>query len=166
MKFLIAIMLTALTTNSFAKSTAEIFTGSSNANVNMVQTGHEEYETRFNIDLGYDHAFSNGLQLGAEVTGNFGSDFNIFSLLVGPAYNFNSEDLENSFYIGAKGGFITATFEGTSATDAIISAEISKRFKLADGISYVPGVNAAKVLGPNSNDPTIVFNLFKFSVLF
>lgn len=166
MKIYFAIMLFILTVNSFAKSSAEIFTGSSSANVIMTKTPYDNYKTRFNVVLGYDHAFSNGLQLGTNLSADFGTSYNSYSVLVGPAYNFNPEDIENSFYAGFKGGVIISNLYGFSTTDAIISAEISKRFKLADRVSYVPGIEAAKVLGPNSNDPTIVFNIFRFSLLF
>jgi hypothetical protein len=164
--FLFTLMLLALATNSFARGTADIVTGAANANIYMAKDSADDYQTRFHVYGSYDRAFATGLQFGGALYADFGSNYSDYSLLVGPGYNFQHNDLENSFFVLARGGIVISKFLGHTSTNGAIHFEGAKRFKILDNVSYVPGIEISKTLGSNTADPTFAFNIFKFSIFF
>lgn len=165
-KLFVLLAFSSLFGNVYAKNSADIFSGSTSSLFLFSQSASQSYRTSFWAATAYDHAFSSGLQIGMTATASMQSESNIFSLTAGPAYNFNADDLENSFFVGIQGGGVSTNYTSYHSFDSIVAAEIGKRFKLAEGICYSPGFSASKALGPNSNDPTYSINIFKFSVLF
>ncbi len=163
---IVAISFSLLSTTAFAKSSGEIFTASSNSNLIFSQRNYENYKASFNATVGYDHAFSNGFELG----GTFGlsviSHYSIYALTVGPTYNIQGKDIENSYYAGFKIGMQVENTYGYTYDNAIAIVEGGKRFKIIEGITYSPGVTITQVFGANADDPTIAINIFKFSLVF
>jgi hypothetical protein len=167
LKNLLFVLLFSLSLNSaYAKDTAEIFTGSTSSSLIFTKSNYSDYKALFVADVGYDHAFSNGLQIGTNAGLSIESDFNTISLMVGPTYNFNNKDLENSFYAAFKFGVLLVNYSGYHYSNAVISTAAGKRFKLAEGICYSPDISVEKVLGHNVDDPSISFNIVKFSLVF
>ncbi len=168
MKFLFSILIILLVQNNvFAKNTADIFSGGTNSALSLSKANSNTYTSVLSGTIAYDHAFANGLQLGT--TGKFSiqSGYKTFQLTIGPAYNFNDNDLENSFFVGLQAGVLNYSYSGLdySSSRGVITGEFGKHFKLAEGICYSPGISVMKLFS-SSQDPFISINLFKLSVLF
>lgn len=150
---------------AFAIEEGHIISGSSNSSVEFEKV-YGSYDATFGLALGYDYAFKGGLQVGTLVGAAIFSGGSFLTLAAGPTYNFNA-DIENSFFAGAKVGFITAHFDAASSvTDTFMTADIGKRFKLMENVSYTPGVTVTKMLEENSADPSFSINLFRLSIIF
>ena len=160
------VFLILTTTLSFAKNSADIFTGSSSANLLFTKAQYEDYKASFVGTIGYDHVFSQGIQLGTVGAAVIGDGYKSITILVGPGYNLNANDLENSFYMSFMMGVDRISYGSYTHSDFVVQADGGKRFKIANGITYSPGVTISKVTGPNSDDPAISINIFKFSLLF
>lgn len=165
MKICLTILLSLFTATSFAAH-SDVLTGSTNANLVLAQDATDDYKASFNVTSGYDHVYANGLQVGATLGGSFSDDYNTFSALVGPGYSFNPEDIGNSFNADVKVGFVRTNIGNHTETEFAATVQGGKRFKLADSVSYAPGVEVSKIFADNAKDPTITFNIFKFAFLF
>jgi hypothetical protein len=162
-----AFFLALTTLPAFAKSTGEIVTGSTNAALIFSQNYKgDDYRGRFNTNLGYDHAFEKGFEFGGEIGINISSGYSSYQFTVGPTYNFQAQDIENSYNVGVKAGILIDHSSGYTYDNAIGTLEGGKRFKLAEGITYSPGLKITKVFGAGEADPTFTFNIFKFSLFF
>lgn len=162
--FLALIILFSLT-NAFAKNTADIISGGTSTSLVFTKYTNS-YEANFSGNVGYAHAFDNGLQLGSNGAFSIQSSFKSLLLTVGPTYNFKANDLENSFFAGLQAGVITYFYSGSNTTNGVVAIEGGKHFKLIEGVTYSPSINVKKILGAYSPDPTISFNIFKFSIFF
>lgn len=154
---------------ALAKDTAHIISAQSSSSLLFSKTSSysDDYEATFTLGTGYDYAFAGGFQLGATAAAAVYSGGSSFSLAVGPGYNFSSNDIENSFFVAFKGGFVTYHFDAQdSDTTAFLSLDMAKRFKIAENISYVPGLNVTKELGDDARDPSFSFEIVRFSLLF
>lgn len=165
MKSLLAIVVLLFSLNSFAKSSADIFTGGTSSSLLFSKDVNNSYEASFNLALGYDHAFESGLQLGTTLSTTIFSSMTSVTVLVGPGYNFSPTDLENSFYVDLKAGANGYDWYGTTSYDAMAAVLFGKRFKLAENISYSPSISVTHVF-QEENDPTFSVNIARFSLLF
>jgi hypothetical protein len=161
------IALALMSSAAFAKDSGHIITGSSSSSVNFSESTYGNgYDTDFNLGVGYDYAFSGGLQVGGFLGSSIFSGGSVWSLSVGPTYNFNA-DIESSFYAGAKLGVISYHFDRrNSDEDTFAMVEFGKRFKLMENVSYSPAINVSKNLESNSADPSFSLALFQLSVIF
>ncbi|MEA9356646.1 hypothetical protein SHI21_10540 [Bacteriovorax sp. PP10] len=153
-------------TTSFAAPLSDVLTGSTNANLVLAQDSNDDYKASFNAAFGYDHVYANGLQVGATIGGSFSDDYNTFTALVGPGYNCSPEDIGNSFNADVKVGFVRTNIGNHTETEFAATVQGGKRFKLAESVSYAPGIEVSKIFADNAKDPTITFNIFKFAFLF
>lgn len=166
MKICLTILLSLFAaTTSFAAPLSDVLTGSTNANLVLAQE-NDEYKASFNTTFGYDHVYATGLQVGATIGGSFGDDYSFFTALVGPGYSFSPEDIGNSFNVDVKVGFVRATVFSHTETEFAATVQGGKRFKLAESVSYAPGIEVSKIFADNAKDPSITFNIFKFAFLF
>lgn len=165
MKFFLAILLSLAATTTFAAQT-DIVTGSTNANLVLAQDSKDDYQATFNVGMGYDHVFNTGLQIGGTLLGSFGDDYSTFTALVGPGYNLTPNDIANSFNADVKIGFVRSSINGHAETEFAATIQGGKRFKLAESVSYAPGVEISKIFADNAKDPSFTFNIFKFAFLF
>lgn len=152
-------------TSAFAKND-DIITGSSNANLVLAQDSKDDYKPTFNVAFGYDHVYAEGIQVGANLAGTFGDNYSVFTALVGPGYNFSPNDIGNSYNVDVKVGFVRAEYGSTENTDFAAVVQAGKRFKLAENVSYAPGLEVSKVFYDNAKDPAFTFNIFKFAFIF
>lgn len=164
-----SLALVIFSAQAFSKESAHIITGSSSSSLSLDRTSSfdDSYEATFGLNLGYDYAFSGGIQLGGNLGASIYSAGSVWALTFGPGYNFNT-DVENSFYTAFKFGLISfhATDLNVSDTDTLLMLDFGKRFKLMENVSYVPGITLTKVLGTNAPDPTITFELFRLALVF
>jgi len=157
-----------LSSSLYAKDSAHIVTGSSqsSSNVSKNTTYDDGYDVDFSLSVGYDYAFTGGLQLGGTFGSSVYSGGSSWLISAGPGYNFSS-DIENSFFAALKFGVVTYHIDSSmSDTTTYVSAEIAKRFKLMENVSYVPGIVVSKELGSNSNDPVFSIEYFRLSLVF
>lgn len=150
---------------SFAKDHGHLISGSANSNLSFRESNNS-YEGIFNLNFGYDYAFDSGIQIGGVAGTAFSSGYRSYFLLLGPTYNFNKEEIENSFFVGLKAGLRSYHFTNYSNTYALINADAGKRFRLTDSISYVPGVEISKNLDDSSENPTLTFQILRFTLVF
>jgi hypothetical protein len=160
-------ILASLLLLSFNAFSTEIISGSTSSSLFLTHNDYsDKYEPTFVFHLGYDHVFTNGIQLGSDAVGSIYNNGSSYSLTVGPGYNFSPDDLLNSFYVLIKGGVVVNDLGGSADTNAVAFVEAGKRFKILDHVSYVPGISVYQDFGPNSADPTIKIIFAKFSFLF
>ena len=165
MKFCLSILFSLLVATNVFAAPSDIVSGSTGSNVEISKDLDDKYSPTLNINFEYDHAFEQGLQVGALAMGSFDDDNNAFAFLVGPGYNLNPQDLANSFYATLKIGFVRADIFGYSDTEFAGQIEGGKRFKLAESVSYSPGLVISKTFADDM-DAVFTVNLFKFSFLF
>lgn len=166
MKICLTILLSFFAATTSFAAHSDVLTGSTNANLVLSQDSKDDYKATFNAAFGYDHVFVNGLQVGSTIEGSFGDDYSTFTALVGPGYSCSPEDIGNSFNVDVKVGFVRASIGNHTETEFAATVQGGKRFKLADSVSYAPGVEVSKIFADNAKDPTITFNVFKFAFLF
>ncbi|MBC7539979.1 MAG: hypothetical protein H7281_14245 [Bacteriovorax sp.] len=151
----------------FAKSEGHILSASTNSALEFNKgTYSDSYNATFNLDVGYDYAFANGLQLGGNFETIIYSHSSVWKLGAGPAYNFNHKNIENSFFAGLKVGTISTHYGSYTNISGFISIEGGKRFRLMENVSYVPGVIVEKILGSNTPDASFAFEFFRLSLIF
>jgi len=165
MKSLLAITALFFSLNTFAKSSADIFTGGTSSSLLFSKDLNNKYEASFNLAVGYDHAFNTGLQLGGSFSTTIFSSVTNSTLLIGPGYNFSPEDLGNSYYVELRAGVNGYDFYGTTSYDAVGAVLFGKRFKLAENVSFSPSVSVTHVF-LDGNSPTFSVNIARFSLLF
>lgn len=165
MKIFSVLVSLMVATSAFA-APSDIVTGSAGANVVVAQNAKDDYKAELNVAFGYDHVLAQGFQIGGNIAGSFNDDVNTFSALVGPGYNFNPEDIANSFNVDVKVGFVRASVANQTETEFAATIQGGKRFKLAESVSYAPGVEVSKIFADGAKDPTFTVNIFKFAFLF
>ena len=167
MKKLLLILTIFCSTLTMAKNTGHIFTGSTSSSLML---SPRTYQTGYDLDfvsyIGYGYAFTNGFQVNSSFSASIGSGMDAYALSIGPSYNFNGDEIENSFYIGLQAGALVSSYSYSTYTDGVVYLDFGKRFKLSENVSYSPSVSAVQVLGPGDNDPNFSVDLFKFSILF
>jgi len=163
LSFLFLILLSA---SVFAKSEGHIISASSTkSSLSIFKDGFGEVRGSFDATAAYDYSFAQGLMLGADFGTSIYSNSSFWSLAVGPGYNFNKQDIENSYYVTAKGGAASSHYGSYSTTYALLTLKGGKRFKLMEHVSYVPGVSISKAFLTGS-DPTLTFEIFRISIIF
>jgi len=166
--FKLCLLSLVLTSSAFAKDSAHIITGSTSSSISAAKLDwSDSYDIDFSATLGYDYAFTGGFQLGGTAGVGIFSGGSSVALTVGPGYNFSPEDVENSFFTAIRFGVVNLHIDSeTSVTDTFISAEIAKRFKVLENVSYVPGLQVTKEVGSDAADPTFNFDIFRVSLVF
>jgi hypothetical protein len=148
---------------------AHILSASTSSSLLMTKDSSwsDDYNTYFSLDLGYDYAFDSGLQLGGTFGTQIYSGGSVFSIAMGPGYNFN-KDIKNSFFVALNLGVITIHHSDYNSSDTSMYAtfEAGKRFKILENVSYTPGLRVEKLLKSDSPDPTFSLDIVKFSLLF
>jgi hypothetical protein len=155
-----------LSASAFAKSEGHIITASSTkSSLSIFKDSYDEVQGSFDATAAYDYSFAQGLMLGADFGTSIYSNSSFWSLAVGPGYNFNKQDIENSYYATAKVGAASSHYGSYSTTYALVTLKGGKRFKLMEHVSYVPGVSISKVFVTGS-DPTLTFEIFRIAIIF
>lgn len=168
--FALSLLISALTF-SVSKAHAEaahILSGSTSSSLIASQSSpwSDDYEFTFGLGVGYDYAFDNGFQLGGIFGAQLFSGGSTFTVAAGPGYNFN-KDIKNSFFVAFNFGVVTEHTDALSSeTDTFITLGVGKRFSILENISYVPGLKIEKELKSNSNDPSFILEVVRFSILF
>ncbi|MFA6236869.1 MAG: hypothetical protein WC635_06030 [Bacteriovorax sp.] len=161
--FFLCVLLVSSSAN--AMSEGHIITAGSSSALVFAKGWDNSYDAYFNLDTGYDYAFTNGYQAGASLNASIASGRSSWSLGFGPTYNFSHNDIENSYYVGATAGLNYYNFGSNSDTDGFVSVKGGKRFKLMDHVSYTPKLEVHQALVSGA-DPIITLLLFNLSVLF
>lgn len=126
----------------------------------------------------YHHLFTDMIQFGGRLgfgvgegylnptTTATGTGYGI-NLMVGPTFNFmntTTGDISDAMFLFAGAGFSMAKAAGgTSNTDFMFGAELGKRFKVWDNISYRPSFGFTKV---GSAQIAFNVNLLNVSILY
>lgn len=170
MKFLklCLLSLVLMSSSAFARSEGHIVSASSRSSLNFTKGAYSDsYKADFSVVLGYDYALSNGLQFGGSFGSSIASGSSVFALGFGPGYNFSKNNIENSVFVDAKVGVVSAHYDGDGTdTNAFVSAEVGKRFKVLDNVSYVPGFYIEKILGTNTPAASFSFEILRLSLVF
>lgn len=125
----------------------------------------------FGANAAYHHLFFDPIQLGGSLNFGFndmgtGTGYSI-GLLVGPTFNFmntTAGDISDAVFLFAGAGFnMMKVGGGSSNTDFQFGADLGKRFKIWDNISYRPSFGFRKV-----GSAQVAFNvsLLNISVLY
>jgi|GEM_PF-6396054 len=125
----------------------------------------------FGANAAYHHLFMDPIQLGGKVNVNFANNGtatgNMIGLLVGPTFNFMnavSGDISDAMFLFVGAGFaMVKPAGGTSNTDFQFGAELGKRMKVWDNISYRPSFGFTKV---GSGQVAFNVNLLNVSILY
>ena len=133
----------------------------------------------FGAHAAYHHLFTDSIQLGGKLGFAFGDGLGSTAttavtgtghqvmLMVGPTFNFmntTSGDISDAMFLFAGAGFSMAKVAGAaSSTDFAFGAELGKRFKLWDNISYRPSFGFMKV---GSAQVAFNVNLLNVSILY
>lgn len=166
MKICLAILLSmSIATAAFAKND-DVITGSTSANLVLAEDYKDDYKPTFNMAFGYDHVYAQGYSIGGTLEGSFGDDYSTFKALVGPGYNFTPNDVANSYNVDVKIGFIRSSIGNNEDTEFAAAVQGGKRFKLAENVSYAPGVEVSKTFADDAKGATFTFNVFRFAFIF
>lgn len=157
-----------MSSSVFARSEGHIVSASSRSALDFNESyDNDGYDAVFSASLAYDYALPNGLQFGGGLGTVIDSGTSSWILGFGPGYNFSKDNIENSVFVAAKVGVVSTHYnENDTDTNAFISAEVGKRFKVLDNVSYVPGFYIQKVLGDNTPDPSFSFEILRLSLIF
>lgn len=124
----------------------------------------------FGANAAYHHLFMDPIQLGGKVNVNFMNDGtntnHMIGLLVGPTFNFMNAvdgDISDAMFLFVGAGFAMAKVSGVSATEFQFGAELGKRIKVWDNISYRPSFGFTKV---GSAQLAFNVNLLNVSILY
>jgi hypothetical protein len=159
--------LLLISSSLYAKSEGHILSGSTMSSLRLSEDSwNHDYEPTLYIGLGYDYAFTSGLQVGGNLSTFLYSGGSYWRLSIGPTYNFNKDEIENSLFAGVKGGVNYSAYNGYSKTTSFARLEAGKRFKLFENVSYVPQVIVSKDLVENAPKADLSFEFFNFSILF
>jgi hypothetical protein len=160
-------VLLLLTSGSvFARGEGHIITASSTkSSLSFYKDGYNEVKSSFDATAAYDYSFAQGLMLGADFGTSIYSNSSFWSLAIGPGYNFNKQDIENSYFATAKIGAASSHYGSYSSTHALMTLKGGKRFKLMEHVSYVPGLSISKVFEIGS-DPTLTFEILRIAIIF
>lgn len=125
----------------------------------------------FGANAAYHHLFFDPIQLGGSLNFGFANNGTAtgysVGLLVGPTFNFMNTvagDISDAVFLFAGVGFnMSKPGGGVSTTDFQFGAELGKRFKVWDNISYRPSFSFSKV---GSGMVAFHVNLLNVSVLY
>ncbi|HAZ11241.1 MAG: hypothetical protein A2X86_08285 [Bdellovibrionales bacterium GWA2_49_15] len=153
--------------HAYAQNSGHIISGSSESSLSFHQSDDNEPTRYFSLGTGYEYAFESGLQLGGSLFTSIWPGGYTESLSFGPGYNFNKEDLQNSFFGTIKYGVVILHNDSYSSQNLRFGTiELAKRFKIFENVSFIPGFEVSKWFSLNDSEPTWKINLLKISIFF
>ncbi len=137
--------------------------------------------SNFNVTGGVGYFFMPALEAMFNANMNFGhvgggSSYLNYGLLVGPGFNFLG-DIADAFVITPQIGITKASTDGVGGMGMQFAVTLSKRFKLCDHVSYMPGVsfvrsfpydvkNNGTTIGTKTGNSNFAFTPLQFSIWF
>jgi len=151
--------------NVQAANQQHMFIGSSKADVYFGNFDFDAYDPVISGSLGYSYdlqVMNTQLSFSASTLITDGPDFH--TLMAGPTINF-SKNYNSAFFFGVQAGISNSTYYSANAKKFIYSADLGKRFALADNISWNPAFSMLHIPSGDA-DPDYSLNLFSFSLFF
>ena len=134
--------------------------GASTSDLNLPASGG----ISFSIALGMNFLVAPGVQLGFASSLGYAesgsSSATAFSTLVGPVINLPAKlNVDNTLFIGAQAGVLTASSGSSSATAFIFKGTVGGRMRIVDGLNYRPNISVSVI----QNSVVCNVNLMSFS---